>query len=215
MTENGFSQTTAAGSDEDLCRLAQQGDGDSAELLVRRYFKRVWSMAGQFFLQGGDREDLVQEGLLGLLRAIRTYMSDRQASFRTFALMCIRGKLMSAVKAANRDKHAPLNAYISIGTPFPNNTGSQTADFCLHPDFRLDPESLIIGREEESELAGTWKELLSDLEAEVMGYYLEGMSYQEIATVTLRSPKAVDNAVRRARTKLANLWRQQGTPCHA
>jgi len=194
-------------ADGELCHIAQQGDGGAADLLVRRYFKEVWSAAGRFFLSGGEREDLVQEGLLGLLKAIRTYCPDRQASFRTFARMCIRNKLCSAVKAANRDKHAPLNSYISIGTPSADHGGHPATDFALHPESHLDPESLIIGREEESEFVGIWKEHLSGLEAEILGHYLEGLSYQEIAAITHRSPKTVDNAVRRARTKLASLWR--------
>ena len=213
MTDNKASQMTTASqestpvSDEELCERAQQGDGDSAEQLVERYFKAVWSAAGQFYLAGGDREDLVQEGLLGLLKAIRTYSPSRQASFHTFARMCIRNKLCSAVKAANRDKHAPLNCYISIQAPFTDNGEYHTADFILQPESLLDPESLVIGREEESELAGTWKGLLSGLEAEILGHYLDGLSYQEIAAATNKSPKTVDNAVRRARTKLAHLWR--------
>ena len=207
MAENTAPRTKVIPSDENLCLSAQQGDGASVEQLVRRYFKVVWSIAGQYYMAGGDREDLTQEGMLGLLKAIRTFSPNRQTSFHSFARMCIRNKLNSAVKAANRDKHAPLNHYISMQAPFADRGDSCTANFVMHPERHLDPEMLIIGREEESELTGIWKGLLSGLEAEVLGHYLEGLSYREIAAITRRTPKTVDNAVRRARVKLANHWR--------
>ena len=198
---------TAAVSDEQLCLLAQQGVSASAEQLILRYLHLVRSMAGQFYLAGGDREDLMQEGLLGLMKAIGAFSPDRRASFHTFAQLCIRNKLCSVVKAANRDKHAPLNCYISFGAPFADCGESHTADFVIYPESPPDPESLVIGREEESELTGTWKGLLSGFEAEILGHYLEGLTYREIAALTRKSPKSVDNAVRRARRKLANHWR--------
>jgi RNA polymerase sporulation-specific sigma factor len=194
-------------SDEELCRQAQQGVSASAERLVRRYLGMIKVAAGHLFMAGGDREDLIQEGFLGLLKAIRAYSPVRQASFHTFARLCIRNRLYSAVKAANRDKHAPLNCYISIQAPYADCGDPHTADFVFYPERHLDPESLVIGREEESELTGTWKGLLSGFEAEILGHYLEGLSYREIAALTRKSPKSVDNAVRRARTKLANHWR--------
>ena len=194
-------------SDEQLCRLAQKGDSASAERLVLRYLHLTEVVSASLFLAGGDREDLLQEGLMGLLSAIRDYSPEKRASFFTFAQTCIRNKLYSAVKAANRDKHAPLNHYISIQAPFAGSGVSHTAEFVCHPDLYPDPESLVIRREEESELTGTWKGLLSGLEAEILGHYLEGLSYREIADITCVTPKSVDNAVRRARTKLANHWR--------
>ena len=207
LQESGVPRVSVVVSDAELCHMSQCGDAEATEQLVRRYFKLVRRISGQFYLCGGDSEDLLQEGLLGLLKAIGTYSPDRLASFHTFATMRIRSKLMSAVKAANRDKHAPLNTYVSIQAPYPCGARSREAELCIYPECSADPESLIIGREEESELAGTCKALLSRLEAEIMGHYLEGLSYQEIATATRRSPKTVDNAVRRARKKLADYWR--------
>ncbi len=194
-------------SDEELCSLAQQGDHAAAEQLVVRYMRLVKSGANQLYLAGGDGEDLLQEGLLGLLKAIREFSPPKQASFHTFAQLCIRNRLYTAVKAANRSKHSPLNRYVSLQAPFADSGIDHTADFVLYPDRQLDPEALVIGREEETELTGTWKGLLSGLEAEILGHYLEGLSYQEIAAVIRRSPKSVDNAVQRARRKLANHWR--------
>ena len=184
--------------DEELCRLAQQGDSASAEQLVKRYLRVAAAVSGPLFLAGGDGEDLLQEGLVGLLTAIRTFSPDRGTSFHTFAQICIRNKLYSAVKAANRDKHTPLNRYVPIQAPFADSGNTQ--NFVSYPDF--DPEAFVIEREEETELTGTWKGLLSGLEAEILGHYLEGLSYREIAAITRKSPKSVDNAVRRARAKL-------------
>jgi RNA polymerase sporulation-specific sigma factor len=190
-------------SDEVLCRLAQQGDGDAAEQLVVRYMRAVRGSMQSLFLSGGDAEDLRQEGLMGLLKAIRAFDPQRYVSFRAFAQLCIRNRLYSAIKAANRDKHAPLNRYVSIQAPFADSEVFPAADFVLYPDRYLDPETLVIRREEARELTGMWKGLLSGLEAEILGHYLEGLSYREIAAVTRKSPKSVDNAVQRVRRKLA------------
>ena len=200
-------ETVSTFSDEELCIMAQEGDRVSAERLVQRYLLMVGRASKSLFLAGGDREDLIQEGLMGLLSAVREYTPEKQTSFHTFAQVCVRNKLYSAVKAANRDKHEPLNRYVSIQAPFAERGDSHTADFVLYPNRHLDPEAFFIGREEESELAGTWKGLLSGLEAKILGHYLEGLSYREIADIVCVTPKSVDNAVRRARVKLANYWR--------
>ncbi|MDR3206728.1 MAG: sigma-70 family RNA polymerase sigma factor [Oscillospiraceae bacterium] len=194
-------------SDEALCQLAQQGDGEAAEQLIVRYMRAVRASMQSLFLNGGDPEDLLQEGLMGLLKAIRSFDPTKNASFRTFAQLCVRNRLYSAVKAANRDKHEPLNRYVSIQAPFADSEISPTTDFVLYPDRYLDPETLVIRREEAHELTGMWKGLLSGLEAEILGHYLEGLSYREIAAITHKSPKSVDNAVHRARKKLAQHWR--------
>lgn len=194
-------------SDEELCLAAQKGGNDAGEQLARRYMRLVKASARPFFLAGGDGEDLMQEGFLGLLKAMREYSPAKQASFHTFATLCIRNQIFSAVKKANRGKHKPLNTYIPIGAPSSGGVKEHASLLALYPDRHLDPEALIIGREEFKELTDTWKGLLSDLESEILGHYLEGLSYREIAAITRRSPKSVDNAVQRARKKLADYWR--------
>ncbi len=194
-----------AQSDAALCQLAAHGDRLAEEELILRYGRLVRMCARPYFLVGGDSEDLIQEGLLGLLKAIRDYNPQRTASFKTFAELCIRNRLNSAVRAANRDKHQPLNRYVSA--PFPAGVPEgHTAGFA-NPDQLLDPEAFVIGREELAELTGTWMGLLSGLEAEILGHYLNGLTTKEITAITGKSPKSVDNAVQRARRKLAKHWR--------
>ncbi len=193
-------------SDEALCSLLTEGRTQVEEILVLRYARLVRACARPYFLAGGDAEDLFQEGFLGLLKAIRDYDSEKNASFRTFAQLCIRHRLQSAVRAANRDKHIPLNHYVSA--PFPSDMDTHIVDFLASPDQQLlDPEALLIGREDFAELTGSWMGLLSGFEAEILGHYLQGLSYREIARITRKSPKSVNNAVQRVRRKLANHWR--------
>lgn len=189
-------------SDETLCEKAASGDRVAEEELAVRYNRLVRVCARPFFLAGGDSEDLIQEGMLGLLSAIRSFQPEKAASFRTFAEICIKSRLISAVRAAASGKHTPLNSYISFETPsFDGN-----ADFLSLMAAGLpqkNPEDLLIGREELQEHLDTAKGQLSGFEANVLSYYLEGLSYQEIAAQVKRSPKSVDNAVQRIRRKLA------------
>ena len=185
-------------SDEALCAQAALGDRGAEETLALRYTRMVRMCARPYFLAGGDSEDLIQEGMVGLLSAIREYQSGRGVSFRTFAETCIRNRLLSAIKAATRDKHTPLNNYISFETPsFDGNTDYAT----LLP--QSDPEELIISREAYTERTNRLKDRLSGFEAKVLGLYLKGLSYTEIAAYVNRPPKSVDNAVQRIRRKVA------------
>ncbi len=189
--------------DADLLRAAQNGSREAEEELIVRYTFLVRACARPYYLIGGAFDDLTQEGFLGLLKAIRDYDPEKQASFRTFAEFCVRNRLVSAVRAANRDKHQPLNRYVSTSL----SAGDDAPDAVLYPGRELNPETLIIWREDIGELTKRWKVLLSGLEAEILGHYLEGLSYREIAAITHKSPKSVDNAVQRARQKLAHLKR--------
>ena len=180
-------------NDETLCRLAQQGDRLAEETLILRYTRLVRRCAHPLFLIGGDSEDLNQEGLLGLLSAIRDYKPDKNASFRTYAEVCVRNRLSSAIVVANRRKHMPLNEAVSLYAPelfgeLPDSPG---------------PEQWLIGREEGHELSEKLKSILSKLEAEALRYYLDGFSYREIAEQMKVSGKTVDNAVQRVKTKIA------------
>lgn len=189
-------------SDEALCESVAAGNRIAEEVLVMRYNRLVRVCARPYFLAGGDSEDLIQEGMLGLLSAIRSYQPGRSATFRTFAEICIKGRLISAVKCASSGKHTPLNSYISFETP----SFDGIADFVptMAAGFpQENPEDLLISREELQEYLDTAKDQLSGFEAKVLSYYLDGLSYQEIAAQVDRSTKSVDNAVQRIRRKLA------------
>ena len=189
-------------SDENLCSRVALGDRDAEETLVRRYTRMVRMCARPYFLAGGDSEDLIQEGMVGLLHAIREYDPGREASFRHYAQVCIQNRLISAIKAAARDKHTPLNNYVSIETPLFD--GFTIHDTCGTDHRRLEnPEDTLIGREEVQERMNVLQDGLSGLEARVLRLYLSGLSYSEIAAEVKRSPKSVDNAVQRIRRKLA------------
>ena len=187
-------------SDEDLCRLAGEGDRNAEELLVTRYTRLVRKIARPYFLIGGDSEDLTQEGMIGLMRAIREYSPERAASFRTFAERCIRSRLSSALRDAGRDKHAPLNQSVPLDTPFfdPDSYTSGAQQLASR-----DPEDLLIDRERARSLLSGVRKQLSEFEAKVLEYYLNGLSCGEIARETGRPAKSVDNAVQRIRRKVA------------
>ncbi len=188
-------------TDEVLCLKAAAGDRMAEELLVTRYNRLVRICARPYFLAGGDSEDLIQEGMVGLLFAIREYRTDKEVSFRTFAETCVRNRLFSAIKAATRDKHTPLNNYVSFETPFFDGN----ADYAVFPPRldQSDPEDLYISRESHRERAEELKDRLSSFEAEILELYLTGLSYSEIAVAVHRPPKSVDNAVQRIRRKVA------------
>lgn len=189
-------------TDEFLCNLVYHGDVRAEEELVTRYRKLVRICSRPYFLAGGDSEDLIQEGMLGLLSAVRSYRSERATSFRTYAETCIRNRILSAIRAASRDKHSPLNHCVSFDTPLlDGNTDSYPLSLSGSP--QQNPEDALISREEEQERLGTLKGQLSDLESRVLDLYLQGLSQQEIGEQMERSPKAVDNAVQRIRRKIA------------
>lgn len=189
-------------ADEALCSLAASGDRIAEEALVIRYNRLVRVCARPYFLAGGDSEDLIQEGMVGLLNAIREYDPGKGSSFRTYAETCIRNRILSAIRAAARDKHTPLNHYVSYETPLlDGNTDSYPLSASRQP--QQNPEDMLISREERRERLGTLKGQLSGFEAQILDLYLRGLSYVEIASEVDRSPKAVDNAVQRIRRKVA------------
>ena len=179
-------------TDETLCRLAASGDRVAEERLVMRYNRLVRMCARPYFLAGGDSEDLIQEGMVGLLAAIREYDSSKAAVFRTYAEVCIKNRLFSVIKAAARDKHTPLNNSVSFETPLFSGNGDR---FAYHAPGRQveDPEEIFLSRE-------SFRERMETLMGQL---YLNGLSYSEIAAEVNKSPKSVDNAVQRIRRKLA------------
>ena len=185
-------------SDETLCQLVAGGSREAEEALVTRYNRLVRTCARPFFLVGGDSEDLTQEGMVGLLKAVREYDASKEASFRTFAEICIRNRLYSVLRAAARDKHMALNQ--SLDTPFfdANSYTSGTSDLT-----QRDPEAYLIDREHTAALLSGVRKQLSEFEAKILGYYLDGLSCREIAETVGKPPKSVDNAVQRIRRKVA------------
>lgn len=195
-------------TDKQLCQMARDGSRTAEEMLVLRYSRLVRACARPYFLAGGDAEDLIQEGMLGLLKAVRDFDAEREASFFTYAQLCVKSRLYSVLKSAARAKHSPLNNYVSLDAPFFDGLSCLAAEFSLHRP--LDPEELVIGREKTKELTKSLMGLLSGFEAKVLGLYLNGLSYHEIATAVNRPPKSVDNAVQRVRKKLAHYFSSHG-----
>ena len=185
-------------TDEELCALVRQGVLGAEEVLVKRYTRLVRKLARPFYLAGGDSDDLIQEGMIGLIHGVREYDGSRSASFRTFAEICIRNRLYSAVRAAARDKHSPLNQSVPLEIPF---FDSQVPLF--DGMTGENPEDLIIGQEGAQDTLSDVRKQLSEFEAKILGYYLDGMTIREMAKAVSRSPKSVDNAVQRIRRKAA------------
>lgn len=187
-------------SDETLCQLAADGSRGAEEVLVTRYNRLVRTCARPFFLIGGDSEDLTQEGMVGLIKAVREYDASKAASFRTFAEICIRNRLYSVLRSATRDKHAALNQSVPLDTPFfdRNSYTSGTSHLA-----QRNPEESLIDREHTAALLAGVRKQLSEFEAKILGYYLDGLSCREIAETVGKPQKSVDNAVQRIRRKVA------------
>lgn len=184
-------------TDEDLCMAAAAGDSQCESELVRRYGQLVRACARPLFLAGGDSEDLIQEGMLGLLTAIRSFDPARDTAFRTYAAICIRSRLISAVRAAQGGKHIPLNHSVSFEPPLFDGANAHLFSTVESP------EDVIIGREELKERLDALKGQLSELEAQILPPYLSGLSCGEIARRVGRPQKSVDNAIQRIRRKVA------------
>ena len=191
---------TQSYSDESLCRLAASGDPLAETELVGRYTRLVRVCARPLFLAGGDSEDLIQEGMIGLFKAVRDYEKDRDASFSTFADLCISRQIYTAVEAGARKKHAPLNHYVSLSQPEDRDEDKQAYE----PEdvWEKSPEELVIDQENTRLLEETIEQELTPLEKQVMDLHLTGMGYREIAKVLGRDGKSTDNALQRSRGKL-------------
>lgn len=184
--------------DEVLCALTAAGDRLAEETLIRRYSRLVRVCARPFFLAGGDSEDLIQEGMLGLLKAIREFDPLRDASFRTFSVICIRRCILSAIAAASCNKHGPLNESVPFETSFFDFSSEWTGGSLEQGN----PEDLLIDQEESRERIDWLKGQLSPLECDILDCFLKGYSYQEIACSVGRPIKSVNNAVQRIRHKV-------------
>jgi RNA polymerase sporulation-specific sigma factor len=189
--------------DEYLLALAKQGSADATHRLVRRYHSFVRLKASSYFLAGGDSEDLIQEGLIGLFKAIRDFRPDRESSFRNFAELCITRQVITAVKTATRYKHVPLNGYVSFSsTPAGAGEGEPTLDEVLSGSHVWDPVNQVISSEELRALVECLSTVLSDLEARVLSLYLDGHAYTAIGERLACDTKTVDNALQRVKRKV-------------
>lgn len=196
--------------DEMIVELVHQGDSEALDYLIHKYKNFVRAKARSYFLVGADREDIVQEGMIGLYKAIRDFKEDKQSSFKAFAELCITRQMITAIKMATRQKHIPLNCYVSLDKPIYEDDSARTLMDVLSGTKITNPEELIINREEFDHIEEKMTELLSDLERKVLLLYLEGRSYQEISEELNRHVKSIDNALQRVKRKLEKYVEIQG-----
>lgn len=188
--------------EEDIIEEAREGDYLALEYMINKYKGFVRAKARTYFLIGADREDIIQEGMIGLYKAIRDFRGDKLASFRAFAELCITRQIITAIKTATRQKHIPLNSYISLNKPVFEEDSDRTLMDLISEEGISDPEELVINREEYSVIELKMSEMLSELEQEVLSLYLQGQSYHEIAEELDRHVKSIDNAIQRVKRKL-------------
>ncbi len=189
-------------SDEELVKRAQNGDNDALEAILSRYKNLVCAKAKPYFLAGADDEDIIQEGFIGLYKAVTDFDGDRFPFFKVFAGVCVTRHILTAVKAASRKKHLPLNSYVSLDSGGYDDDGDKTLMDVIASGELQNPEAILIDRENVDGMEYTINKVLSKLEAQVLVLHLEGMTYGEIAERLGKDTKAVDNAVQRIKKKL-------------
>ena len=208
--EASFPSDYSSMSDEDIVALCRNGDNVAEEYLLNKYKNFVRSKARSYFLIGADHEDIVQEGMIGLYKAIRDFRPDKLSSFRAFAELCITRQIITAIKTATRQKHIPLNSYVSLNKPLYDEESDRTLLDVIIEGRATNPEELIIGQEDLSSINHKIDEVLSGLEQEVLRAYLDGKSYQEIADNLGRHVKSIDNALQRVKRKLEKYLEETG-----
>lgn len=199
--ENKINNPFQGNTDEEIVALAQQGNADALIHLLESFKSLVRIKARGYFLIGADHEDIVQEGMIGLYKAIRDYRPDRQASFRAFADLCVKRQIITAIKTATRQKHIPLNSYVSLNKPIYEEESERTLLDVIEGRV-TNPEELFINQEEMSAIQSMIDKALSGFERQVLSAFLDGKSYQEIADALGRHVKAVDNALQRIKKKM-------------
>ena len=197
-------QIYKSAKDEELVLMAQNGDDTAQEYLLDKYKSLVRAKSRAYFLIGADSEDIIQEGMIGLYKAVRDYNEEKNASFRSFAELCVNRQMITAIKAATRQKHQPLNSYVSLNKPVYEEESEQTyMDFLQSSSGSLlNPEALLIGQENKSFLEDQMVKNLSSFETRVLVLYLQGRSYFEISRVLDKPEKSIDNALQRVKKKL-------------
>ena len=189
-------------SDEEVVSLSQGGDEDALNHIIARYRNFVYSKANTYFLAGAEKDDVVQEGMIGLYKAVKEYNPDNVSSFKHFAGVCVSNQILSAVKAATRKKHLPLNSYISLYESGAELENDETQGLFIK-DREKNPEDIIIGQENQIMMEYKINKALSKLELQVFMYYIEGLSYTEISELIGKPPKSIDNALCRIKRKLS------------
>ena len=198
-------------TDEELvAKIKAPGGRAALDYLIHKYRNFVRAKARSYFLIGADREDIIQEGMIGLYKAIRDFRNDKLSSFRAFAELCVTRQIITAIKTATRQKHIPLNSYVSLNKPIYDEDSERTLLDVLSGACIADPEELVISREEFAEIEAKMEEVLSDLEWRVLLLYLEEKSYEEIAAVLDRRVKSIDNALQRIKRKLEKYKASRG-----
>lgn len=202
LTSQEPCKTLQSMADEDVVELAKCGREVALEHLINKYKNFVRAKARSYFLIGADREDIIQEGMIGLYKAIRDFRGDKLSSFRAFAELCITRQIITAIKTATRQKHIPLNSYVSLNKPIYDEDSDRSLLDVISGTKVSDPEELIISQEEFDDIEDKMREILSPLEWKVLMSYLEGKSYQEMALELDRHVKSIDNALQRVKRKL-------------
>ena len=198
-------------TDEEIVTDAKEKENSIAlDFLINKYRNFVRAKARSYFLIGADREDIIQEGMIGLYKAIRDFRGDKLSSFRAFAELCVTRQIITAIKTATRQKHIPLNSYVSLNKPIYDEDSDRTLLDVLSGSKISDPEELVISREEFSDIEEKMGQILSDLEWKVLMAYLDGKSYQEIAGELDRHVKSIDNALQRVKRKLERYLDNRG-----
>jgi RNA polymerase sporulation-specific sigma factor len=201
------SPSTATLTDDELVARYREGDETALDVLLVRYRRFARAKARGYFIVGGDADDIEQEGMIGLFKAVRDFRPERQSSFRAFAELCITRQVITAIKTATRQKHQPLNRYVSIS----GQRGGGSDDYETHVEHLLcdhhlaDPADEIVSKERMDDMSRSMNRLLSSLEVEVLGLYVEGKSYQEIGEHLGRHVKSIDNALQRIKKKVETL----------
>lgn len=207
--DNSFSKPNYAEfSDEELVKLSSSGDEFAMEFLISKYKNLARSKARIYFLVGADRDDIIQEGMIGLFKAVRDFDSDKFASFKSFAELCVKRQIITAIKTATRQKHIPLNSYVSLSKPVYDEDSERTLADTLLENISTNPEHLFITKETFEDIEVKINSALSRFESQVLDMYLDGNSYQEIAIMMQRTPKSIDNALQRIKRKIDKIIKQ-------
>lgn len=199
--------------DEDIINLAINGDNLAVDYILTKYKELVKIKAKSYFLVGADKEDIIQEGMIGLYKAIRDYQSNKDTSFKVFAELCINRQMITAIKSASRKKHIPLNSYISLNKQINKEESETTYMETIISDKALTPEELLIGKEDKNFIEKHINESLTDLECKVLVLYLQGKNYRKIARIINKPEKSIDNALQRVKRKLEKFLKQKDIVC--
>ena len=212
MPEGDRATLARDASDEEYAYRAQQGDDAAVEYLLDKYKSFVRTKARGYFLIGADHEDIVQEGMIGLFKAIRDYRGDREASFKGFAELCVTRQIITAIKTATRQKHIPLNSYVSLNRPVYEEDSEKTLLDTLGGKPSSDPEEMLIDREDLRVIEGQLGQMLTQMEKDVLALYMEGKSYALISRETGLRTKSIDNALQRIKRKLSRYLDRKAAP---